>query len=107
MEFWQKTFANYAHSDVYNADETGFARFKTANWFVCPRGAARPRVAGKDYRDHVTMMCCVSSTGRVVPPMFIIAAGSEETYHAVLSRVTGAAVIATGSDARRGCTHPT
>ena len=56
----------------------------------------RPRVAAQDYREHVTMMACISATGRVMPPMFIIKAQSEQKYHDILSKVTGAAVIATG-----------
>jgi hypothetical protein len=64
---------------------------------VCPKGAERPRVAAQDYREHVTMMACASMTGCVLPPMFMIKAQSEQGYKDILSKVTGVAVIATGT----------
>ena len=110
MEFWNLIRSKYNLYDIYNADETGFARFNTKGkpydpkhhsyssclgWFTCPRGSERPRLAAQDYREHVTMMACISATGRVMPPMFIIKAQSEQTYHDILSKVAGVSVIAT------------
>lgn len=66
-------------------------------WFVCPQDAARPRVAAQDYREHITMMACVSATCRVVPPLFIIKGQSEQCYHDILSKVSGVSVIATSN----------
>jgi hypothetical protein len=97
MKFWDKIKTQYPMYNIYNADETGFARLRTKGWFVCPRHSPSPRVTGPDYREHITMMACVSATGRVVPPMFIITGESEQKYHDILSSTTGVSIIATSN----------
>ena len=94
MKFWEQIKVKYPLYNIYNADETGFARLNIQGWFVCPRGGAAPRVTGPDYREHITMMACVSVTGRVVPPMFIITGQSERKYQNILS-TTDVSIIAT------------
>jgi hypothetical protein len=97
MKFWENIKVKYPLYNIYNADETGFARLRTQGWFVCPRRSASPRITGPDYREHITMMACVSATGRVVPPMFIITGESEQKYHDILSTTTGVSIIATSN----------
>lgn len=53
------------------------------------------RIIGKDYRDHLSMLACVSMTCGIVPPMFIITGRSEAKYEQFVPVISGYSVIAT------------
>lgn len=43
----------------------GWARFGARGWVVAPRDPInkQSRITGKDYRDHLSMLACISMTG--------------------------------------------
>jgi len=103
MEYYRIVMMGYSICDIFNCDESGWARFACKEWVVTEKRMNKkeknvtPRLAGVDYRDHVTIMSCVSANGRYIQPLFIIKAQSEKTYHNILSKETGASVIATSN----------
>ncbi|KAI7975922.1 hypothetical protein EIK77_009204 [Talaromyces pinophilus] len=66
--------------DIYNFDETGFAMgIATTAKVICSSDrSGKPSLIQPGNREWVTVVECVGSTGKVVPPLIIFKSGSNQ-----------------------------
>jgi hypothetical protein len=70
-------------SNIWNFDETGFRVGQGKKETVVTRfGRSRTRIASASSRESLTLIECVSASGKVIPPLIILAAKNhmEEWY---------------------------
>jgi hypothetical protein len=70
-------------SNIWNFDETGFRVGQGKKETVVTRfGKSRTRIASASSRESLTLIECVSASGKVIPPLIILAAKNhmEEWY---------------------------
>jgi hypothetical protein len=69
-----------AIEDIYNFDETGFAMGigVTAKFICSSNRTGKPSLIQPGNREWVTVVECVGSTDKVVPPLIIFKSGSNQ-----------------------------
>ena len=56
---------------IFKVDESGLNLELRKGKVVVPRGAKHSYSQAKGGRDHITVQCCISASGQVIPPMLI------------------------------------
>jgi hypothetical protein len=57
---------------IFNMDETGFAQKSKSKKVIAVQGSKNVSSKSADASFHLTIVACISASGFVVPPMFII-----------------------------------
>ena len=56
---------------IFNVDESGLNLELQKGKVVVPRCAKHSYSQAKGGRDHITVQCCISASGQVIPPLLI------------------------------------
>lgn len=73
----------------------GWARFNSRGWVVSPKDAPSTRVVGVDFREHLSMLGCISMTGAVMMPLFMIKGRSEAKYDQFVPVMKNYSIVST------------
>lgn len=68
----EKLKYNYCGDNIYNVDETGVSSVHKPGKIIAAKGQKQvDKMVSGERGKNITVVCCVSATGRYIPPMFV------------------------------------
>ena len=81
---------------IWNADEAGFPLCSTSGKVLSVRGCKNVYSITADTKEQITILCAISASGEVIPPMHIFP-GMRFKYNPMVNSVDGAVSLQDGS----------